>query len=71
MPILFELYYLSGFNLELFLERNEAHIRDVAITNFSFSATDTIKQYYISKLIIDNNINKYYGRILKLKYKYY
>ena len=54
MPILFQLYYLSGFNLELFLENNEAQIRDIAISNFIFSGTDTIKHYYISKLIIDN-----------------
>ena len=34
-----------------------------------FKINDTIED--IIKLIIDNNINKYYGRILKLKYKYY
>jgi hypothetical protein len=34
-----------------------------------FKLNDTIED--IIKLITDNNINKYYGRILKLKYKYY
>ena len=34
-----------------------------------FKLNDTIED--IIKIITDNNINKYYGRILKLKYKYY
>ena len=34
-----------------------------------FNITETIED--VLNMINDNNINKYYGRILKLKYKYY
>jgi len=54
IPVLFRLYYQSSFNLDHFLENNEAYIRDVAINRFIYSGIDSLKQYYISKMIMDN-----------------
>ena len=50
---------------------NNINFKNYINTQFKnvFKINDTIED--IIKLINDNNINKYYGRILKLKYKYY
>tara|TARA_B100001093_G_C26858529_1_gene1028693 strand:+ start:2633 stop:3952 length:1320 start_codon:yes stop_codon:yes gene_type:complete len=50
MPLLFNLYFLSNFNLTHFKNSNECYIRDFAINNFINNATTDELYQYILKM---------------------
>lgn len=50
MPLLFNLYFLSNFNLTHFKNNNECYIRDFVINNFIKNATTDELHYYIMKM---------------------
>jgi hypothetical protein len=53
MPLLFKLFFLSDFNLEIFTRKYESIIRDHAIVKFSKNMTSESKVEYIKLMIYD------------------
>ena len=59
MPVLFQQYFRSNFDMVAFARYNECFIRDVAIKNFMNSSDYDRKAYYVTDLL------KEYSRALK------
>ena len=55
MPILFHQFFISNFKLNIFKNKNECLIRDIAIKKFCKNASIDDKHYYLLKMIYKHN----------------